>query len=358
MDHVVRTNSDQVFHGLHDIFAVNDQIQNLLSAKIPTLFFKLGDQVIEQFFPQSGQLEGADVDTAGEQTFTLTGAIGKFTLRITFHAIPFGGALLTGPFYDVVVDKDVQTSETLTTAMTAFATAINAVITGTGSLTNARARVPGFKGQSRANVAAALALKYDSVAASSGTITITGADTFGTAQNEYDFTIEILPQPPGIVALSTDNYPTHPGIKYLCSTEDPAFNATASEQQVTCGQSFFPLDNYNTASQGELNVNFIEDLNTDIIRVYSQITGIASTGDREVVIPNLFPNGQTYGIILTTDSQRYPGKKDIRAFRRVKSNGFSVKFGKQHQPISAKLNLIKADADELCYFAPYSPSLT
>ena len=359
MDHVRLLQNDQVFHGLHDVWAVNDQVQNLLSAKIPSLFFKVGEQVIELFFPQSGTLLGADSEDPGEQTFTLTGAIGEFTLRIVFHSIPFGGALGVGPFHDVYVEYDVQSDDTLTTAMAGFADNIGFAIAGTGDLVDGRIKVPTYKAATRPNVGTALALKYASAADDTGTITLVGAASAGAEQNEYDFTIEVLPKPPGLIPLSADTYPAHPGIKFLGATESPVFNASATEQAVTCGQSFFPIDNYNTASQGDLSLNFVEDQNTNITRVYSQITGIASTNTSEIVIPNLFPNGQTYGIILTTDSQRYPGKgKDKRVFRRVKSNGFQVSFDKQHKPISAKLSLIKTDADELCYFDFYAPSLT
>lgn len=363
MDHSVVTNrAKKIFHGLTLVFVANSLLlAGLLSAKKPATQLKVAGASSGSSFRQSNTLIGANATpTAGTRTIEVSNAITPgCILRILFHGIPLGAGstLDDGPYYDVYVEHVIQSGATLTTAAQAWKAVINIAIAGTGSITNGRIYVDSLIPFDLGQIGTGLSLKYAAVTGAAAVLTLNGAATGGTRQNEYDFTVEVLPKPPGLLGFSTDTLPTIPGIGYFGASNGASANFSATEQDIDTDQAFEPLDSYVTATAGEVNLNALEDLNARVLREIQQIGGVTSTDSYDIFIPNFYSVGPTSSLILINESQEYPGNRSFALFREVRANNLQISRQKTHQPMQGKFKIIKPTAEDIAYFATYRPSI-
>lgn len=363
MDHRLFTNPDEIFHGLSDIFLCPDSVSGLLTSVRPATQWKVAGAAIGLSSLQSAFLAGGDsMPTAAQQTIELSGSITPgATLAVTLHNIPVLGSLVTGPFEDLTFEYDLQSADSLTAAMTALKAIFDAVAAGTGALTNGRLRCTN-PNATRAQIATGLALKYDAThpLGTTGAVgTLKGAAAGGTVQNEYDFTVEVKPKPPGIVSLSTDMYPTKAGIFHAAATTGLTFDFSATENEIDTDQDFSPLTTYVSKTASKVTANALQDLSPRLQRVVAGLTGVGSSNNYEIVIPNLFQNAQTYGMIVVTDSQRFPGNKDIAVMRKIRGASLKLTRSKVNAPLQLSAALQKVSGiQDTCFFQLYSPSYT
>lgn len=363
MDHsIVANKANKVFKGLVQVFLANQLLAaSLVGMAKPVTLFNLLGGAVGSSFRQSTFLTGGDgTPTAATSNFTLTGSVlVGTTLRIIFHAIPLGtGATLAdGPFYDVYVEYDIASGNTLTTAANGLKAAINIAIAGTGSLTG-RIYAPDFPTVTKAQIGTGMALKYAAATGTSPNIIINGAATGGTTQNGYDYTVECLPKPPGILSYSTDTYATLPGLSYLGASQGASLAFSATTQTIDTDQSYNPLDTYLTATTAQLTLNALQDRDPRTIRELQQIAGVASSNNYDIIAPNFFSNAPNRCVILQTDSEQFPGNPEFVILRTVKSFNLSFGLQKTHQPVASTFDLVAADTQDICHLLLYRPSIS
>jgi hypothetical protein len=364
-DHFASVQANLVTHGLHFLFGCDGgEVNSLVSAKAPKELWAIGSSVDPSRFPRPFYLAGGDaMPTAGSKTATLSGSIQPGdTLRSTFRAVPVGsdgvaGTLADGPFHDVEVETDVQTAMTMTTAVLAHKVNINIAIAGTGSPVNGRIRVPTNKKANLADIGIGMALKYAACTVSGPILTYVGAASGGVVQNNYNIMTEVVAKPPGLVTNATDLFPALAGCFFVGATLDPVLNLAGTEAVIDCGQSYLPIDQYLTATAGDMAGTYLEDANIKTNRLAQQIADEFSTNNYKGFIPNFNMSGPSASIIMLTDSQDFPGNPDITVIRNARSNSLVLGFKKSHTPVPFKFTFIKGAAQDLIYQARYRPSI-
>lgn len=364
MDHsIVANQANKVFKGLVRVFLASQQLAaNLVGMAKPVTLFNLLAGAVGSTFRQSAFLTGGDgTPTAATSNFTLTGSIlAGTTLRIIFHGIPLGtgATLAAGPYYDVYCEYDIQSGNTLTTAANGLKAVINIAVAGTGSITTGRIYAPDFPTVTKAQIGTGMALKYAAATGTSPNIIINGAATGGTTQNEYDYTVECCPKPPGLLSFSTDTYPTLPGLSYLGATQGASLAFSATTATIDTDQSYQPLDTYLTATTAQLTLNALQDRSPRTIRELQQIAGVASSNNYDIVAPNFYASAPNRCVILQTDSQEFPGNPEFAILRTIKS--FNITFGlqKAHQPVASTFDLVAGDTEDICHLLLYRPSIS
>lgn len=364
MDHsIVANKASKVFHGLVQVFLADQLLAaSLVGMAKPVTLFNLLGGAVGSTFRQSAFLTGGDgTPTAATSNFTLTGSIlAGTTLRIIFHGIPLGtgSTLADGPFYDVYCEYDIQAGATLSTAATGFKAVINIAIAGTGSITNGRIYAPDFPTVTKTQIGTGMALKYAAATGTSPNIILNGAATGGTTQNGYDYTVECLPKPPGILAYSTDTYPTLAGLSYLGASQGASLSFAATTQNIDTDQSYQPLDTYLTATTAQLTLNALQDRSPRTVRELQQIAGVASSNTYDIIAPNFYAAAPNRCVILQTDSQEFPGNPEFAILRTVKSFNLSFGLQKTHQPVASTFDLVAADTQDICHLLLYRPSIS
>lgn len=343
------TNVNEVFHGLSNVYAIPQNLAQTANATKSLTTIKVAGSATGRADIQAAFLSGGDaVPTAATLTFEFAGTItAGCTVCLTFPEVTINSNL-----EDVTIETDIQSANTLATLMDAVKVNVDAVVAGAGALTNGRVYTTNNT-NTRAQIATGMALKFDTpgtIIIAAGVGTITGADTGGTVQNAYDVVFEVRPKPPSIVALS-GAFPQVAGLKHLGLTQGLVFNATGNETPIESDQDFFPATNYLTGAAAELTLNILQDLNTDFVRFCQGISSRASTNSYDVLLPSFLSNTQTYGLIVTTDSQTVSGSLDIAVFGQIRGNSVSLSRTRTHAPIAAKFSLDKLAGRELCYLA-------